>query len=120
MAWSTAGRNARADATAALIAEVSLHTGDPGAAGTDNEWSGDGYTRQAPAYDPADAGVAELDGPIPFDGPALTNAAWFGLWAAGPVFLGAVERASGDAASNAAGEYSVVTLSINADATITA
>jgi hypothetical protein len=120
MAWSTAGRNQRADATAALIDEVGIHTADPGVAGTSNEWTGGGYARQAPTYDAASSGVASLDAALDYTGPATTNAVWFSLWGTGSVFLGAVERTSGDAASNASGEYSITQLDVDADADITA
>jgi hypothetical protein len=120
MAWSTAGRNQRANATAALIAAVGLHTGDPGGSGTSNEWTGGGYARQAPTYDAAASGIASLDAPMDFTGPASTTAAWFSLWGTGSVFLGSVQRTAGDAAANAAGEYSITQLDVDADADITA
>jgi hypothetical protein len=119
MAWSTAGRNARADATAALISAVGMHTGDPGASGTDNEWSGGAYARQAPAYAAASGGAAALSAPLAFEGPSAAAAAFVSLWN-GATFLGSVARASGDAAANAAGEYNVNNLTVNADGTISA
>jgi hypothetical protein len=118
MAWSTNGRNARAEATADLIVSCSLHTADPGASGTDAEWSGGGYSRQVPAFGSASGGVVGLSTAMEFSGPSETNAAFLGLWGTGPTFLGAVARTSGDAASNAAGEYNVTQLNINADGTI--
>lgn len=113
MPWSTAGLNARAAAAAALVTAVSVHSGDPGAAGANNEWSGGGYTRQAPSYGAPAGGVADLDAPLAFTGPALTNASHFGLWA-GATFLGGFARSGGDAASNAAGEYSLTSAAITA------
>jgi hypothetical protein len=118
MAWSTAGRNARAEATSALITSCSLHTADPGAAGTDNEWSGGGYARQTPSFGSATNGVVGLLADLEFSGNPSTTAAYLGLWGTGPTFLGSVARTSGDAASNAAGEYNVTQLNINADGTI--
>lgn len=117
MAWSIAGRNARADQVAALIDEVSLHTGDPGQSGTTGEWTGGGYTRISPTYNPATDGIATLVSPLDFAGPPLTEAAYFGLWN-GTTFLGAVPRGAGDAASNAAGEYSITRLDIDAESII--
>jgi hypothetical protein len=49
-----------------------------------------------------------------------TTAAWFSLWATGSVFIGAVQRTAGDAAANAAGEFSITQLDVDADADITA
>lgn len=118
MAWVTAGRNARASATAALVVSVSLHTADPGAAGTTAEWTGGGYARRAPSWGAASAGVVGLSSALTFTGPASTAAAFIGLWGTGSVFLGSVARASGDAAANAAGEYSISALNIDASGTI--
>lgn len=123
MSWSTYGRNRRADETAALIDAISLHTADPGAAGTANEWADGGYSRQAPVFAPADEGVASLTGPVDFTGEPATEAAFIGLWEdveGTPTFLGAAPRSGGDAASNAAGEYSIGTLNVTATGTITA
>lgn len=119
MAWSEAGQNARADAIAALIAAVSIHDDDPGASGTDNEWSGGGYTRQAPSYGAASEGVADLATPLVFAGTPLTTAAYAGLWDSNGAFLGAVPRTSGDPEANADGELTVVSLAITADGQIT-
>jgi hypothetical protein len=120
MAWSTAGRNARAEATGALIANVSLHTGDPGASGTDNEWTGGGYARQSVTFGSATNGVVTNTAPLEFTGPASTTAAYAGFWATGPTFLGAVARTSGDAAANAEGQYNISTLTVTATGDITA
>lgn len=118
MAWSTAGRNARATATAAMIDSVSLHDDDPGSAGTDNEWTGGGYSRQTPSWGSASNGVVGLSSALEFTGPALETAAYIGLWD-DTTFLGSVARGSGDAAANAAGEYNVTALNIDATGTIT-
>jgi hypothetical protein len=115
MSWATAGRNKRADATAALITAVSLHTGDPGGSGTSNEWSGGGYARQTPSFAAASGGAADLSAAMAFTGPAATTAAYVGLWQ-GSTFLGSFARSSGDAASNAAGEYNVTSLPVQAAA----
>lgn len=120
MSWSTDGRDLFATANTDLIVAVSVHSGDPGSAGTDDEWTGGGYSRQSPVWDAADGGTVGLDEPLEFAGPPLTDAAYVGLWAAGGVFVGAVARGSGDAASNAAGEYTLASLTLTVPATITA
>lgn len=117
MAWSTAGRNARAAATGALIDDVSLHTGDPGGSGTSNEVSGNGYARQTPSFGSPSSGVVTAT-QMDYEGPASATVSHIGLWDGG-TFLGSLARTGGDAAFNAAGEYGVV-LSIDADGNITA
>jgi hypothetical protein len=112
MAWSPAGLNQRADATAALVTSVSLHSADPGTTGTD-EVTGGGYTRLAPTYDSATGGVADLNAGLDFATPADQTVSHIGLWATA-TFLGGFARTSGDAAANAAGEYTVATAPITA------
>jgi hypothetical protein len=107
MAWSTAGLNQRADATAALVTHISLHSADPGATGT-NEVSGGGYARLVPSYGSASGGVADLTAGLDFSTPADQAVSHIGLWASA-TFLGGFARTSGDAAANAAGEYTVAT-----------
>lgn len=121
MAWSTAGRNVRADLVAGVIAKVSLHTADPDPSeGASFEWSGGGYVRQSPSFSAAVGGVASLSSELVFAGPALEDAAFVGLWDSSNVFLGGAPRTSGDAASNAAGQYNISVLNINAEGKITA
>jgi len=118
MSWSTTGRNQRAEATAGLIVSVSLHTADPGAAGTDNEVSGSGYARQAPSWGSASNGVVNLSAALAYTGPASTTAAHAGLWGTGPTFLGSVARTGGDAQFNAEGEYNITSMAIDAQGNI--
>jgi len=119
MAWSEVGQNKRATATAALITAVSLHTGDPGAAGTTNEVSGGGYARQTPSFGTASGGVVGLTANLEYSGPAETGVAYAGFWD-GSDFLGSVQRTSGDAAFNAAGEYNITQLNVTSTGVITA
>lgn len=105
MQLSPAGGNMVLDAVAALIDGMSLHSDNPGTTGA-NEWSGDGYTRQAITYGPADNMVADITEPVVFSGPALLPAPWAGLWS-GSTYIGAIERSAGDATSNSAGEMTV-------------
>lgn len=119
MAWSEAGQNQRADATAGLIGEVSLHTGDPGVDGTVNEVAGNGYARQAPAFDPAAGGAASLSAAMDFNGPAEETVAYAGLWDDVGTFLGSVARTGGDTAFNANGEYSISSMTVTSTGAIT-
>jgi hypothetical protein len=114
MPWSTAGRNARADASAALVTHVSLHSADPGATGT-NEVTGGGYARIAPTYGAAAAGVADISAALEFATPADQGVSHIGFWATS-TWLGGFARTSGDAAANAAGEYNVTSAPITANA----
>lgn len=104
MTWSDAGRNQRAAATAALVASVSMHTGDPGAAGTANEWTGGSpaYSRQTPSFTADGTGVQSAE--VVFNGPANEPATHIGFWD-GTDFIGSWVRTSGDAAANAEGEF---------------
>lgn len=112
MPWNTDGRNARADATAALITHISLHSADPGGTGA-SEVTGGGYARIAPTYAAAAGGVAELSAGLDFATPADQTVTHIGMWA-GATFLSDWARTSGDAAANAAGEYSVASAPITA------
>lgn len=110
MAWSTAGKNARAEASAALVTHFSLHDGDPGENGA-NELSGDGYERGVPTYGAASEGVADITDPVEFSTASEQSITHLGMWAS-TTFLGGFARTSGDAAANAAGEYTVATAPI--------
>lgn len=111
MPWSTDGRNARADATTALITHVSLHSAEPDGSG-DNELPGTGgYVRLAPSYGSAAAGVADLTATLEFSTVADQAIHSIGYWATS-TFLGAFPRTSGDATANAAGEYNVTSAPI--------
>lgn len=107
-------KNAAADGMAAKVTLLSLHSADPGASGAANEIAGG---REAPSYDPAAAGVADLDAPVPFTGmTASTTVTHIGLWGtAGTEWLGSITRDSGDAAVNAAGEYNVESAELTGD-----
>ena len=114
MPWSNAGRTARAEATAALIDEVSLHDADP-AAGGDNEVTGGGYARLEPSYGSASNGVVDLVDPLDFSTPANESIHSIGYWS-NSTFLGSFPRTSGDTSANAAGEYTVTSAPITAEA----
>ncbi|MGW5377421.1 phage tail fiber protein [Nocardia sp. NPDC003999] len=57
MSSTTAVKNSMANYWASLGATYSLHTGDPGGAGTANEATGGGYARQTTTWGSASGGV---------------------------------------------------------------
>lgn len=77
---------------------VSLHSGDPGETGADNELSGDGYTREATTFtvtaDTAASDDALTFGPATADKGTVTH---FGVWdavsAGNCIFKDALEAA---------------------------
>ena len=100
--WTDAELNVRADANAARVVLVGLHTGAPGVAGTANEATGGSpaYARLDPAWD-----AAGVEGVLGASQPATVGIAWgyvefdvpagaythLSLWGAGSVFRGSVE-----------------------------
>lgn len=97
MPWSDTGRDQRAAATAGLVTDISIHSADPGTDGTANEWD------RVTANFSAD-GTGQQTASVSFTGDPSTAATHVGFWS-GTDFLGAFGRTSGDAESNAAGEY---------------
>jgi len=94
---------------------LTLHSGDPGADGTGNVVS-DAPEACSWAAAESDAGSGRqraLAAAVDFTGATPTTAvAYFGLWdhnEGDPVYLGRIARESGDATTNADGEYSVKT-----------
>lgn len=86
MPYTTGALNLMVDSLADVIDSVSLHSGDPGAAGTANELSGSGYARQSATWGAASSGTATTSGTVSFGVPAGT-VAWAAFWtAAGPTF----------------------------------
>ena len=105
MAYSEAAINEALDGITVDL--ISLHSGDPGAAGTANEVTGGGYARGAVTFNAASGGERLLSADETFSTPASQSVTYFGFWeAAGPTFKGSV-AASGDTAANSAGEYVV-------------
>lgn len=87
---------------------ISLHSGDPGSAGSSNEISGGGYSRQAATFAAASSGSRALSGDVDFTCTASQSITWIGVWnSTGPVFLGRTPL-TGDVAANSAGEFTVV------------
>lgn len=106
--FSDAAKNLMLQALIDVADAVSLHDGDPGAAGANNEVTGGGYTRATIAevdWTGPSSGAADLTAPESFSGPSEQAVTHFGLWD-GATFLGA-EVVTGDGAFNAAGEYTL-------------
>lgn len=105
MPFSTVAKNQMLDAHTAD--RLSLHNGDPGPAGANNEIAGGGYSRQACAFNAAAGGARALSANVPFTGTPGQAVTHVGIWLnAGTVFKGS-QALTGDAAFNAAGEYTV-------------
>jgi hypothetical protein len=91
-----------------VITQLSLHTADPGPTGA-NEVTGNGYARHT--VGPSDFGNAGastqgailLAGDKLVAGPASSSVLFYGVWGAGPTFMGSGSL-TGDLAFNAAGE----------------
>lgn len=103
MPFATAAKNTMLDALGPDL--ISLHDGDPGGSGTSNEISGGSYARVAATFSAASSGERALASDVDFVCTALTGVTHFGVWDAS-VFLGS-GTLTGDAAFNAAGEYTV-------------
>jgi len=113
MALNAAALDVAGEALATAITHVSLHTGDPGAAGTSNTIAGG---RFAVSLDSTD-GDLSLASAVNATGltPAAT-VAYLGLWSASTsgTYYGSVPRTTGDANVNASGEYTINSLNIPA------
>lgn len=100
-AFSTTARNQMLDDL--TVNQISLHSGDPGAAGTANEITGGGYARQTATIATAGSGVRVLSADVSFSGPASQAVTHMCFWnSTGSVFHGSVPS-TGDAGFNAAG-----------------
>lgn len=116
-AYSDAAKDLMLDAITPDL--ISIHTGDPGSAGGDNEVTGGSYTREAATFDAASSGERALNTAVEFNGPNNEDAAFFGIWEEDGVstgvdlFLGA-GPITGDMAFNSIGEFTLTdaTLSI--------
>ena len=78
------------------INRLSLHTGNPGADGTANEYAGDGYSRQNATFAAAEDGKRKLSTAVVFGGEPSDSVSWLGFWSTG-TFRGAVALAAGGA-----------------------
>ena len=89
--FSEAAKNVMLDALTPV--QASLHSGDPGPLGADNELAGGSYARQNVTFNAAASASRALSADAVFNVPAST-VAWVGYWASGPVFLGSDEVTS--------------------------
>ena len=62
------------------VTMASLHTGDPGPNGTDNELATAGYARQAAAFNAASAGARQLNANVSFQVVAGQTITHVGYW----------------------------------------
>lgn len=88
MAANTEALNRACDGIASTVTQLSLHTGAPGAAGTDNELSGGSYTREAVTYAAASSGTADFTTDPEFGAGSIeSTVTTVGFWA-GSTYLG--------------------------------
>jgi len=85
MPYSTDGKNAMLNALGALAVKASLHDGDPGAVGANNELAGGdpAYARKTIAWSTAGSGTMNLNGTAVFDVPAGGTVLYVGIWNTG-------------------------------------
>jgi len=114
MPFSTTAKNAMLDAL--TCDRVRLHSGAPGAAGTDNAL---GAGLSAATFSAASSGARALASDVTVTGlSASQSVTYFSVWQnSGTVFQGSGQITSGDVAANAAGEYTLkattTTLAVN-------
>lgn len=114
MALNTAGLQLGGAAIAAGITYLSLHSADPGGAGTSNATT----AARRPATLTSTGGNIALSAAVAFTGGAANGAVTHvGLWSAstGGTYYGSVAL-TGDATFNSAGEYTVTALNFNGSA----
>jgi hypothetical protein len=106
MGFSTTAKNTMLDALTAD--RVRLHSGDPGAAGTNNAL---GAGLSAATFDAAASGERVLSAQVDVTGLAASQSVtYFSVWKnAGTVFEGSGQITTGDVTANASGEYSLTT-----------
>lgn len=109
MALNDTALNVMADHLTSLVGHLSLHSADPGAAGTLNETSA---ARQVPTWTAAtNGGDFDLAAAVNFTGGAASGACTFvGLWSADDTTFYGSYALTGDQTFNAAGEYTVNTI----------
>lgn len=113
MAFNDTLLNYGLDGMAAVIAEVSLHSVDPGTSGTD-EVTGGSYERQVPTFNAATSASVAIDSILTFEVPGGgTVVSWVGLWDAADVFLGGIQLNTSETFEGE-GQFAVTSLTINA------
>jgi len=103
MPYAVGARNIALDAI--TVDRVRLHSGDPGASGTDNALG----SLTAATFNAAASGERLLDADVTLTGlGASASVTHFSLWLnSGTVFRGGFAMTSGDTNANAAGEYTL-------------
>lgn len=115
MALNDTALNLGTTAIKNAITHVSLHSGDPGAAGTSNTTTA---ARQAVTWGSVSGGDVTSSGTLNFTGGAASGGVThIGFWSASTAgtFYGS-QSLTGDATFNAAGEYSVTGITLNSSA----
>lgn len=113
MAFNDTLLNYGLDGMAAVVAEVSLHSADPGTSGTD-EVTGGSYERQVPTFNAATSASVAIDSILTFEVPGGgTVVSWVGLWDAADVFLGGIQLNTSETFEGD-GQFAVTSLTINA------
>lgn len=113
MAFSDTARNAALDGM--TLAQVSLHSGDPGTTGA-NIIAGGG--KQAATFNAAASGERVLNADVPFTGLGASQAVThFGVWGSGGTDFMCGDSLTGDQAANAAGEYTLKSTTTKVTAT---
>lgn len=114
MALNAAALDIAGEAIAAAAIGASLHTADPGVAGTSNLIAGGRALIDLNSTD----GNISLAAPTPKSGLTPSAAvAFIGLWTTsttGGTYLGSVPRTTGDPNVNASGEYTIDAINIPA------
>ncbi len=108
MATTTAFKNLLLNASD--IDTLSLHSGDPGAAGTANEVTGGGYVRKNGVFAAATNAARALSADVDFSTPANQSVTYIGFWA-GSVFRGS-KAVTGDLSANASGQYRITNTTV--------
>jgi len=90
---------------------ISLHNGDPTAAGTANEISGGGYVRLPPVYAAVDADTIDIT-PLDFSASAGQAVTHYVVWD-GATVKDVTAISSGDTSFNASGEFTLKSASIS-------
>lgn len=104
MGYSVDAKDIMLDAL--TVNRIRLHSGDPGASGTDNEL---GAGLSTAVFDAASSGQRALNADVTVTGLAANQSVTHvSFWnSTGPVFLASAPISSGDVEANASGEYTV-------------
>lgn len=117
MALNDALLNIGADAMAAAVAKVSIHTADPGANGANLSSAG----KVAANWDASANGDMLLTDDVSFTGGEASGAATYvGLWSSADAWYGSIKiptDGSNDLTFNAAGEYTLTSITVTGTAT---